>query len=240
MLEGLVVSMLVFIALAVLSLIGAWYANEFDRADALIGIYVLFLTCAQFFAAKIAAYDFGLITFIAPTGIIVFPFTLQLTDMVNEKFGRRKVYEMILIAFMTQVAMVFFLMIAEIPPAVHGGDPLEAFAIVPRITIASWIAFLISENVDAWLYDKIRTWVDQRYSKVWWKVLWIRNVFSDVISLGLDSLIFTPLAFLGIVPTDVLLSMIVGQLATKWILGVIDTPFMYLTRFIYQNEVLVE
>ena len=41
------------------------------------------------------------------------------------------------------------------------------------------------------------------------------------------------LAFFGTVPLTVLVSMIVGQLMTKWILGLIDTPFMYLTKYVY-------
>ncbi|MFX0093592.1 MAG: VUT family protein, partial [Candidatus Hodarchaeota archaeon] len=64
---------------------------------------------------------------------------------------------------------------------------------------------------------------------------WIRNIISDILSLGIDSLIFIPLAFLGEVPPEIILEMIFGQLVTKWILGIVDTPFMYLTRWIYDN-----
>lgn len=225
--EGLIISALVFIALGIISYIGARYTVKYDRSDALIGVYVLFLTCAQFFATKVAEFDFGIITWVAPAGIIVFPFTLQLTDMVNEKYGREEVYKMIWIALVSQIVMVFFIEMALLPPDHFGNDPLSPFSAVFRITVASWIAFFISERFDAWLYDAIR----QRIANH----LWIRNVFSDVLSLGLDSLIFTPIAFFGVVPDFVLMDMIVGQLATKWILGLIDTPFMYLTRWVYNK-----
>ena len=76
--------------------------------------YIVFLTLAQFFAVKIAEFDFGIISVVAPVGVIVFPFTLQITDMVNEKFGRHTVYEMIWFALMTQVIMVGFLILAGI------------------------------------------------------------------------------------------------------------------------------
>ncbi|MFX1254663.1 MAG: queuosine precursor transporter [Promethearchaeota archaeon] len=240
MISGIIVVILVFIALGIISYLGARYTTKIERPDALIAIYVLFLTCAQFFAAKIAQFDFGIGSWIAPAGVIVFPFTLQITDMVNEKFGRRETYRMILIALASQIIMVFFLIVAGIPTAITepnsvSGDPLAAFAIVPRITIASWIAFLISENFDAWIYDKIRLYIQEKSSNQWWKFLWIRNVFSDFLSLGLDSLIFVPLAFLGVYTNEILLSVIIGQLAIKWILGIIDTPYMYLTRWIYDN-----
>lgn len=250
MYEGYIVAIAVFIALGLVSYAGARYTAHYDKPDALIGFYVVFLAIAQFFATRLGEFDFGVFMWIAPCGIVVFPFTLQITDMVNEKFGRREVYKMIAIAFVSQVLMVVFLAIATITihhPTFEGQtDPLGPFALVPAITIASWIAFLISENFDAWVYDKVKGYFEGRFdSDEWYKYLWIRNVFSDILSLGIDSLIFTPLAFL-ILPniigpahlvtgTALLVEIIIGQLATKWILGLIDTPFMYLTRWVYDN-----
>lgn len=268
MLEGLIVSFGIFIILGLVTFVGAWYTAKSDSPHALIGIYILFLTLAQFFAAKIAIFDLGLdsipllgsflsdlgiIPIIAPVGVIVFPFTLQVTDMVNEKFGRKAVYEMIWIALVSQVVMVFLLILAGfLPvPTFLGDDPLVPFAIVPAITIASWISFLISERFDAWIYDKIRSWIHAKSDagKEWWKYLWIRNVFSDILSLGLDSIIFIPLAFLIfpsiqklfdasiVIPTvEFIFTLIIGQLITKWFLGIIDTPYMYLTRWIYEKQ----
>jgi len=265
MLEGLIASIGVFMLLGSVTYIGAWYTAKSDSPRALIGIYILFLTLAQFFAAKIAEFDLGLeflpffgsvltdlgiIPIFAPVGVIVFPFTLQVTDMVNEKFGRRTVYEMIWIALISQVIMVILLILAGFLPAA-GDDPLIPFAVVPAITLASWISFLISERFDAWIYDIIRSWIQMKNNagKEWWKYLWIRNVLSDILSLGLDSIIFIPLAFvifpsiqkmfdplIEVITLDFMFTLIFGQLITKWFLGLIDTPFMYLTRWIYDKE----
>ena len=154
MLEGLIVSVGVFVILGIVTYVGAWYTTKTDSPRALLGIYILFLTLAQFFAAKIASFDLGLIVLVAPVGVIVFPFTLQVTDMVNEKFGRKAVYEMIWIAFISQIVMVVLFIFASFLPVLEGDDPLAAFAIVPAITLASWISFFISERFDAWLYDQ--------------------------------------------------------------------------------------
>ncbi len=266
MLEGLIVSFGIFIILGLVTFVGAWYTAKSDSPRALIGIYILFLTLAQFFAAKIAIFDLGLdsipflgsflsdlgvIPIFAPVGVIVFPFTLQVTDMVNERFGRKAVYEMIWIALFSQVIMVFLLILAGFLPAAEEVDHLASFSIVPAITFASWISFLISERFDAWIYDMIRSWINSRIDngKEWWKYLWIRNVFSDILSLGLDSIIFIPLAFLifpsiqklfdasiEIATIEFIFTLIIGQLITKWFLGIIDTPYMYLTRWIYEKQ----
>ena len=264
--QTLIVSVGVFIALGLFTYIAAKHTAVTNSYNGLLASYVLFLTLAQFFAVKIATFDLSFIpflrevlsligisdlVFLAPVGVIVFPFTLQITDMVNEKFGRKAVYNMIWIAFICQVIMVIFIMFASYLPVAFGTDPLAAFAIVPAITLASWISFLISERFDAYIYDKLRSWIHSKSEEAndWWKYLWIRNVFSDILSLGLDSLIFIPLAFLilpsiqavfdpSITPTalDIVVQLIAGQLAIKWFLGIIDTPFMYLTRWIYNRN----
>src|SRR4030042_5558495 len=94
------------------TLFGAWYARRFEKPDALIGLYVLFVAISQITAAKIAEYDLGFITVTAPAAALVYSVTYIFTDIVNERFGRGEVHRMILIAFVTQVAMVFFLWLA--------------------------------------------------------------------------------------------------------------------------------
>jgi len=66
------------------------------------------------------------------------------------------------------------------------------------------------------------------------KNLWIRNIFSDIPTLALDSLIFVSIAFVGVLD---IWPIIWGQLLTKWFFGVIDTPFMYLSRGIINGKI---
>jgi uncharacterized integral membrane protein (TIGR00697 family) len=187
---------------------------------------VIYLALSQIIASKIAAFDLGFKTFYAPAAVLIFPFTFQITDIVNEAFGRYEVHRMILITFITQVLMTFFLwlgtIIAPAPFWQYQTSWHNIFSMVPRITIASWVAFLISENLDAILYAKIRNLTKGRY-------LWMRNIFSDVPSLAIDSFIFVTIAFYGVMP---LWPLIVGQVILKWIVGIADTPFMYLSRWI--------
>lgn len=131
---------------------------------------------------------------------------------------------MIAVAFVSQLAMVlFFWLGTRLEPASFWTlqPSWEAiFGLVPRITVASWIAFLVSENFDAWTYDLFRRLTKGRQ-------LWMRNAFSSLPSLALDSLIFVPLAFAGLMP---LWPVIVGQVAVKWLVGLVGIPFMYLNR----------
>jgi uncharacterized integral membrane protein (TIGR00697 family) len=205
---------------------GSWYARKFDRSDALIALYVVFVAVSQITAAKIAQYNLGFITVEAPAAVLVYSVTYLFTDIVNERFGRREVHRMIFIAFVTQVAMVFFLWLAtRLAPAPFWNKQQDWDAIislVPRITMASWVAFLVSENLDAWIYDVFKKMTKGKY-------LWTRNAFSSIPALTVDTFLFITLAFAGTMP---LWALIKGQLLTKWLVGLINIPFMYLNRWL--------
>ncbi|MBI5306226.1 queuosine precursor transporter [Candidatus Wolfebacteria bacterium] len=208
------------------TLLGSWYARKYNRSDLLIGLYVTFVLTAQILAAKISVFDLGFKIFFGPSGVLVFSITYLLTDIVNEKFGRKETQKMILIAFVSQIAMVFFFWLGvKFPPAPFWTIQEtweQIFNLVPRITLASWIAFIITENFDAYVYSWFKKLTNGKY-------LWTRNAFSSIPALLLDSLIFIPLAFLGVMP---ILPLIIGQTAVKWLVGLINIPFMYLNKAI--------
>jgi len=208
------------------SLFGAWYARKYNRANALIGLYVSFVLISNIIAYKIAAFDFGFVTFFATAATLVFSVTFLLTDIVNEKFGRKETQKMIFIAFITQIAVAVFIWLSILlTPAPFWSDQeifVKIIGFAPRIMLASWIAFLISENMDAYIF----AWFKK---KTGGKHLWMRNVFSSIPSMALDTVIFVSIAFYGVQP---LLPLIIGVLAIKWIVGIVDVPFMYLNRWV--------
>ena len=214
------------VVISLTTLFGSWYARKYERPDALIALYVAFVLISNIIAYKIAAFDFGFVTFFATAATLVFSVTFLLTDIVNEKFGRKETQKMIFIAFATQVAVALFIWLAiNLEPAPFWPDQ-EIFAKIigfaPRIMLASWIAFLISENVDAYIFAWFKKVTNGRH-------LWMRNAFSSIPSMSLDTVIFVTIAFYGVQP---LLPLITGVLVIKWLVGVVDIPFMYLNRII--------
>lgn len=222
----MIIILIWLVSLTFASIAIPWSIKRYRRSDFAIALYVVYLALSQIIASKIATFNLGFKTFYAPAAVLIFPFTFQITDIVNEAFGRFEVHRMIFIAFITQVIMTFFLWLGTIIPSAPFWQYQDSWhniiSLVPRITLASWIAFLISENLDAILYAKLRDLTKGKF-------LWIRNIFSDIPSLALDSIIFVSLAYAGVMPV---ISLIIGQIVLKWVVGVIDTPFMYLSRYI--------
>ncbi|MBI2598368.1 MAG: queuosine precursor transporter [Candidatus Diapherotrites archaeon] len=206
---------------------GALYAKRFGRADALVGLYVAFVLFSNIAAVKIAVFDFGFAQFFAPAVVVVFSVTFLLTDIVNEKFGRKEAQKMILIAFISQIAVtVFSFLVLSLQPApfwVEGQKALESvFGLVPRIIFASWIAFLVSENLDAYVFEWLKRKTNSRH-------LWVRNAFSSIPAMLVDSALFVSIAFFGLQPV---IPLIIGQTVLKWLVAVSNIPFMYLNRWI--------
>jgi len=219
-----IIILLWILGVSVFSLFGAWYVRKYKKPDALIGLYVAVVLISNIIAYKIVDYNFGFVSFTASAASIVFAITFLLTDIVNEKFGRKETQRMIFIAFISQIAVTFFVWLSLSLPSSQFFTDNDAFVRIlgfaPRIMFASWIAFLISENADAYIF----AWFKKKTNG---KQLWMRNVFSSLPSMALDSIIFVSIAFYGIVP---LVPMITGVLVIKWIVGIIDIPFMYLSR----------
>jgi hypothetical protein len=217
----------IILLVSLFTIFGSLYARKYNKPDAIIALYVIFIALSQILAAKIAVFDLGFAEVTAPAAVLIFAVTFLITDIVNERFGRRETHRMIFIAFITQVVMIAFIYIGTyLQPAPFWQNQQAwelIFGLVPRITLASWIAFLVSENLDAYLFAWIKRLTSGSH-------LWLRNVGSSIISLSVDTLLFVTLAFYG---TGLLLwPLMVGQFLTKYLVAIIDIPIMYLNRWI--------
>jgi queuosine precursor transporter len=212
------------VAVSLCALGAAYYARKTGRADAIIALYVTLVVASNLVASKIVGYDIGFTTLFAPGATLLFSVTFLLTDIVNEKFGRQETQRMIYIAVFAQLAFLLFAYIAvsATPAPFFAGQAAfeSVFAMVPRIAAAGLITFLVSESLDAYLYQWFRL-------KTHGRSLWLRNAFSSVPAMLLDSTLFVILAFYGTTP---ILPLIIGLTSIKWIVAVIDIPFMYAAR----------
>ncbi len=203
----------------------AYYARRTARADAIVALYVTLVIAANLVASKIVGFDLYFTTLFAPAATLFFSVTFLLTDIVNERFGRRETQRMIVLAFFAQLVLLLLSHIAlsAIPaPFFINQAAFEiVFSALPRIAAAGLITFLVSETLDAYVFQWLKTKTGGRH-------LWMRNVFSSLPAMALDSALFITLAFYGTTPV---LPLITGLIIIKWIVGIIDIPFMYAARY---------
>jgi len=219
------------ILISFMGVVGAYVAKRQGRSDALIALYVTLVVFSSIAASKTVAFDLGFAEFYAPATVLIFSITFLLTDIVNEKFGKRETQRMILIALAAQVlvgALSYVVVSAQGAPFFTEQSAFETLlGSVPRIVAASMIAFYISENVDAIVYHWFRKLTKGKH-------LWARNVFSSAPSMLLDSVLFVTIAFYGLFP---IMPVIIGLTVTKWLVGVVDIPIMYLSRWVLGTSV---
>ena len=181
---------------------------------------VVFCTClitANLFGAKIISIG----PFTTTTALLIFPISYIINDCVAEVWGYRHARLMIVLAFFVNIAFIILSTIAVMVPAAPFWEGQEAFnfvfSLAPRIAIASLLAFLIGSLVNARVMTmmKART-PNQHFS--------LRAIASTVIGEAIDSLVFYPIAFLGLLPFTELVSLMIFQVVMKTAYEIVALP----------------
>lgn len=169
----------------------------------------------------------------ATLGNIVYAGSFLATDILSEKYGKKDATRGVWIGFFAVVAFTILMQIALVfspAPFDEMHDSLaQVFGIMPRIVIASLLAYLVSQKHDVWAFS-------------FWKErfpgpLWLRNNLSTIVSQLIDSVLFTLVAFVGVFPAGVLVEIVVTTYILKAIVALLDTPFLYIaTRLIHPPE----
>ena len=188
---------------------------------ALSMIFAVLILVANITAVKIIAIGSESID----AGIIAYPLTFLISDVISEIYGRKTATKIIWLGFAVNVMMVVMIFIAgKIPAAPFWIDQTAYDTIVgsvPRIVIASMVAFLVSQNHDVLAFDMWKKITGGKY-------LWLRNNASTSVSQAIDTVIFVLLAFAGTYSWSTIWSMIWVTYVIKLAVALADTPFVYL------------
>ncbi len=167
----------------------------------------------------------------ATLGNIVYAGSFLVTDILSENYGARSARRATYLGFAGLLVFTALMVLALwFEPAADdfAHDSLVTiFGVLPRITVASLIAYLTAQLHDVWAYGAWRRRFPGR------RFIWLRNTASTTVSQLLDSVIFTLIAFLGVFQATVLLEIVITTYVLKLLVAVADTPFVYLARFWY-------
>ena len=157
----------------------------------------------------------------ATAGLLIFPVSYIVNDLIAEVWGYRKARLIIWYGFaMNFLAVVIFRLSIWVPGSenfTHG----DAFDLVLgntlRITLASFAAFLVGSFLNAYVMSKMKILQRGRGFS-------IRAVVSTLIGEGADSIVFFTLAFYAIIPTKDMLVLVATQTAMKTAYEIIILP----------------
>ncbi len=208
--------------------------NKNQRISVLFMFYgILFCVClitANVLETK--QISFGPMNMTA--GLIVFPVSYIINDVVCEVWGYSRTRLLIWMGFAMNFLFVLFGAIADwIPgaPYWHGEEGFhQIFGLAPRIAAASFLAFLCGSFVNAYVMSRMKLSSNgQNFSA--------RAVLSTVFGELTDSLIFFPLALGGVIPWEEMPSLVITQVTLKTVYEILVLPVtIRVVKFIKDHD----
>lgn len=166
-------------------------------------------------------------------GNVMFASTFLVTDILSECESKRDANRAISLGLF---CCAFFLLMSQswlmyVPSANDVVAPAfaEVFSNTPRMIIASFVVYALSQYFDVWLYH---FWwcLTERLSGNRKSHLWLRNTGSTLVSQLLNVVLFTLFAFWGTYDTQTMISICASSYVIYIVTSILDTPCVYLAR----------
>ncbi|OGK39444.1 hypothetical protein A3F34_00680 [Candidatus Roizmanbacteria bacterium RIFCSPHIGHO2_12_FULL_44_10] len=202
-----------------------------NKFDLLISVYIFCIVAAELMGGKtFPLAKIGNFNLNASVAVFLIPLLFTINDVIIEVHGKERARSVVRSGLFVVVLVILFSTLATwLPPSVRFMEREAAydniFITSIRISLASLIAFTISEFLDIYIFSLIR-------EKLGKSKLWLRNNASNIISQFFDTVIFMSLAFYGLDKSfgsnfSFLTSLILPYWLLKSSLSIIETPFVY-------------
>jgi len=161
----------------------------------------------------------------ATLGNVLFGTVFLATDILTELYGVKSAKKAVWIGVSMEIISIILIQLALlfIPNSLDlVQDSMKIiFGLFPRVAIASCSMFVLSNQLDVYLFEKIREKTNGKY-------LFLRNNVATIISQCIENYLFYIIAFFGIYSMQDLFSMTVVCCGIEILVALLDTPFLYL------------
>ena len=191
----------------------------------LAGIFIASLVTCNLIANKFVTVDLGFKVFIVSAGILPYPLTFLVTDLISELYGQRKANLVVFSGFIASMFVLLFLWLGgqfnAIPSSIVGDDTYNmVFQNAWRIIAASMVAYLFAQFIDVKIFHFWKKLTNGKH-------LWLRNNGSTVASQLVDTTLVICILFIGVWESNQIFSAIVDGWLFKMLMAFIDTPIIY-------------
>ena len=167
-------------------------------------------------------------------GILPYPITFLITDLISEIYGKKRANQVVIIGIFASFFSMGILLMANAVPAIEN-SPIDdvtfnqVFAFSPIAVLASMIAYLIAQFVDIRIYHFWKKLTNG-------KMLWLRNNFSTFSSQFIDTfLVVGLLSVFGVLQWKLFWGLVMSGFLFKIIVAALDTPLLYLFVGIFRK-----
>ena len=178
---------------------------------------------------------FGQSLFEISVGLLPYPLTFLITDLISEIYGKRRASIVVVIGIFASFFSAGILLLGNALPAVDY-SPIndsvyeKVFSLSPIAALASMIAYLMAQFIDIRIYH---FW--KKLTKG--KMLWLRNNFSTFTSQFIDSLtVVGLLCTFNVLSWDSFLGLSTASFIFKIMIAIVDTPFLYISVHLFRKR----
>lgn len=159
-------------------------------------------------------------------GILLIPFSFTIRDLIHKQIGFKNVKKVVWVTALVNLVVAILLIVLDLIPSAVPGQQEAWHSLMGaswRVIIASFIAQLVADLGNTYVYQ----WV---WDKLGNKHVWLRTVVSNLPATFLDSALFSYIAFLGVLPADIIWASVLSSFFVKYVLSLVATPLTYLSE----------
>ena len=201
----------------------------------LSGVFIASLVTCNLIANKFVTVDMGFKVFIVSAGILPYPLTFLVTDLISELYGQKKANLVVFAGFIASMFVLLFLWLGgqfnAIPDSLVSDDIYNSvFRNAWRIIAASMIAYLFAQFIDVRIFHFWKKLTNGKH-------LWLRNNGSTVASQLVDTILVICILFAGVWSADQIFSAIIDGWLFKMLMALIDTPIIYGIIYLLKGKI---
>ena len=207
---------------------------------------LIYLILAALFIASLVASNlifqkffywepFGGYRFEISVGILPYPITFLITDILSEIYGKKKANQVVIAGIFASFFSMLIILVADFTPAIDN-SPIndetfhQVFGLSAIAVFASMVAYLFAQFIDIKIFHFWKQLTKGKH-------LWLRNNFSTFTSQFIDT--FTVLFLLcsfKILPWNMFNGLLISGFVFKVIVAALDTPILYGMVFLFRKK----
>lgn len=202
----------------------------------LASMFIAALVVSNLIFQKFFSWNpFGWFNFELSVGILPYPITFLITDIISEIYGKKKANQVVVAGIFASFFSMGIILLANYTSAIPG-SPInnelftKVFGLSPIAVLASMLAYLFAQFIDIRIYHFWKR-------KTAGKHLWLRNNFSTFSSQFIDT--FTVILLLcsfEVLPWSLFGTLLLSGFLFKVLIALFDTPLLYLAVFIFRKR----
>jgi uncharacterized integral membrane protein (TIGR00697 family) len=202
----------------------------------LAALFIASLVASNLIFQKFFYWEpFGLYRFEISVGILPYPITFLITDILSEIYGKKKANQVVIAGIFASFFSMLIILIADFVPAINN-SPIndqtfhQVFGLSPLAVFASMIAYLFAQFIDIKIFHFWKNLTKGKH-------LWLRNNFSTFLSQFIDTFtVVLLLCLFKILPWDIFTSLLISGFLFKIIVAALDTPILYGVVYLFKRK----